>query len=210
MKLGQALRDGVVPPSLQESHDERVDSGVWTIPNAFTVLRFLLIIPAIVAIFGIDQRPSLPLILVAVFSLTDWVDGFLARLLNQYSRFGARLDPLADRLGLGLAVIALAWVGLLPWWAIIMIATVDLVLAVAMLALGSYEVQVTWLGKVRTALTMIGVVAVLAGPAFGLPLMTLLGAIAVEIGAVLHVLTGFFYLHRAWRTRTRFQGVGRR
>lgn len=199
-----ALRDGLLPPSARRTGDDappaRADRGALTIPNAFTVLRFLLIIPAVIAILQIDQRPWLPLVLVAIFSLTDWVDGYLARLLDQFSEFGAKLDPLADRLGLGLVIIALTVEGMLPLWAVLVIAVVDVVLLIVLVALHVGDrMQVTWAGKLRTALTMVGVVAVLAGPAFGWGWLSVFGSVCVQVGAVLHVLTGIGYLRAARR-----------
>ena len=205
-----ALRDGLLPPSLRrhETTGDRpagqasspADSGVLTVPNAFTVLRFVLIIPAVIAILQIQERPWLPLVLVAVFSLTDWVDGFLARLLDQFSEFGAKLDPIADRLGLGLVIIALTVEGMLPLWAILVIAAVDLALLVLLVRLRLSEgMKVTWARKLRTALTMLGVVAVLAGPAFDWSWLTALGSACVQIGAVLHVLNGIGYARTARR-----------
>lgn len=205
-RMLKAVRDGLVPPARDAAPVERADSGIWTVPNLFTILRFALIFPAVVSIFAIDEHPWLPLTLVAVFSLTDWVDGFLARVLDQFSHFGARMDPVADRLGLALVAIALAWVGLLPWWAIVIIAVVDLFLGLFILALDSYEsMKVNWVGKFRTAITMVGVVAVLAAPAFGQQWLDFLGVLFVEAGAFLHVVTGAFYVRLAWRGRRRFR-----
>lgn len=204
--VGRAVRDGLVPQRRSEQAPQHRDSGLWTVPNLFTLLRFVLIIPAVISIFYIDERPWLPLTLVAVFSLTDWVDGFLARLLNQYSVIGAQLDPLADRIGLGLVVIVLAWEGLLPWWAIAIIASVDLGLLLLILVLGAHDsMKVNWVGKFRTALTMVGVVAVLAGPALAQPALSTLGVVCVEIGAFIHVFTGIMYVRLAWLGRRRFR-----
>ncbi|MDO5618588.1 CDP-alcohol phosphatidyltransferase family protein [Kocuria sp.] len=205
--IRKAVRDGLVPPPAGAETADHRDSGLWTIPNLFTLLRFVLIIPAVASIFFIDERPWLPLTLVAIFSLTDWVDGFLARLLDQYSAIGAKFDPLADRLGLGLVVIALAWEGLLPWWAIVIIASVDLMLLVIILVLDAHDaMKVNWIGKFRTALTMVGVVAVLAGPAFAQPALGVIGVVCVEVGAFIHIITGVMYVRLAWLGRRRFRG----
>ncbi|WP_144791127.1 CDP-alcohol phosphatidyltransferase family protein [Kocuria palustris] len=199
-KALDALRDGLVPPSRGEEPAPKRDSGLLTVPNAVTVLRFALIIPAIAAILQIQERPWMPLVLVTIFSLTDWVDGFLARLLDQYSDIGARLDPIADRLGLGLVIIALTVEGMLPLWAVVVIAIVDITLGIALVRLRVADrMKVTWAGKLRTALTMFGVVAVLAGPAFDWAWLSALGSACVQVGAVLHVLTGIGYLRTARR-----------
>lgn len=198
-KVLAALRDGIVPHPAAETAQHR-DAGLLTVPNLFTVARFGLIVPAVVSILQIDQRPWLPLVLVALFSLTDWVDGFLARLLEQYSRVGEQLDPFADRLGLGLVIVALTWVGLLPLWAVIVIAIVDLGVGAALVRLRVVgALSVTWAGKFRTALTMLGTVSVLAGPAFGWGWLTVFGSVCVQTGAVVHVITGIGYLRTAAR-----------
>lgn len=81
----------------------------WNIPNILTVLR-LLAAPAIGIAFVVFARPTADWVALALFvgaSLTDWFDGFLARRWNQTSRFGAMLDPIADK---AMVVIALTLV----------------------------------------------------------------------------------------------------
>ncbi|MGC9368596.1 MAG: CDP-diacylglycerol--glycerol-3-phosphate 3-phosphatidyltransferase [Paracoccaceae bacterium] len=90
----------------------------WTIPNILTVIR-LLAAPAVALVFLLLARPYadwLALVLFAGASVTDWVDGYIARKWNQMSRFGAMLDPIADK---AMVVIALFVVsnlfGMSPW-----------------------------------------------------------------------------------------------
>ncbi|KLU11168.1 CDP-alcohol phosphatidyltransferase family protein [Kocuria sp. SM24M-10] len=173
---------------------------VVTVPNVVSVVRFALIVPAVLAVLDIDERPVRALVLVAVFSLTDWVDGTLARALRQRSRVGEVMDPLADRLGTVAIAVAAGVVGLFPWWVLVVIAVVDVVVGIATLARGSLgALRVTTVGKAKTALLMVGTVLVLAGPAWSSPEVTDVGRVLVQIAAVLHALAGIQYFRQALR-----------
>lgn len=86
-----------------------------TLPNAITLLRFALVLP-ITAMLIRDAAPAATLVLLMIFGISDWVDGFLARKLNQTSRVGAALDPIADRVGVAVIVLTLVISGRLPLW----------------------------------------------------------------------------------------------
>ncbi|MEM8553549.1 MAG: CDP-diacylglycerol--glycerol-3-phosphate 3-phosphatidyltransferase [Pseudomonadota bacterium] len=93
----------------------------WTIPNILTVIR-LLAAPGIVIAFVLLSRPLADWVAPVLFigaSLTDYLDGYLARALDQKSKFGAMLDPIADK---AMVIIALAVVlgnsGMNPWLAL--------------------------------------------------------------------------------------------
>lgn len=182
-------------PGKRPSHDR-----VLTVPNVVSVVRLGLIVPAVLAVLDIDDRAVQALVLVAAFSLTDWVDGTLARALDQRSRVGEILDPLADRLGTVAIAVAAAVVGLFPWWVLVVIPVVDVVVAVATLVrrtLGT--LRVTVVGKAKTALLMLGTVLVLAGPAWSSTAVTGAGQVLVQVAAVLHVVAGSQYLRQALR-----------
>lgn len=173
---------------------------VVTVPNVVSVVRFALIVPAVLAVLDIDERPVRALVLVAVFSLTDWVDGTLARALRQRSRVGEVMDPLADRLGTVAIAVAAGVVGLFPWWVLVVIAVVDVVVGIATLVRGALgALRVTTVGKAKTALLMVGTVLVLAGPAWSSPEVTDVGRVLVQIAAVLHALAGIQYFRQALR-----------
>ena len=176
---------------------------VVTVPNVVSVVRLGLIVPAVLAVLDIGERPVQALVLVAAFSLTDWVDGVLARALNQRSRVGEVMDPVADRLGTVAIAVAASVVGLFPWWVLVVIGVVDVVVAVATLIRGSLgALRVTSLGKAKTALLMAGTVLVLAGPAWSAPEVTEVGRVMVQVAAVLHVLAGAQYFRQALRRQS--------
>ena len=138
-----------------------------TIPNLVTLLRFVLLAP--VCVLLLDGPDTLAVVLLLVWASTDWVDGLLARLLDQTSRTGAIIDPIADRVGLAGIVLSLAIADLLSWAALAIIVLVDL--AMAVLATGAAlggRISVSWLGKVRTFVLM-GSVFVLVAMAAWMP-----------------------------------------
>ena len=99
-------------------------ANVWTIPNVLTMLR-LILIPVFVVLFFSGQRKAALAVFVAA-SLTDMLDGFLARRLNQITDFGKLFDPLADKLMVLTAMVCQAIAGVFPWAAIIIVACKEL------------------------------------------------------------------------------------
>ena len=91
--------------------------------------------------------------LLIAAGLSDWLDGKIARALNQTSRLGQVLDPAADRLYIVSTIVALAIRSIIPWWLVALLAARELVLAIALLALrsrGYGPLQVSFLGKAAT------------------------------------------------------------
>lgn len=129
-----------------------VTSRVATVPNVVTVLR-LAALPFIWHSL-VTARFWQALVLIAVFAATDWIDGYLARRLDQVTRLGQLLDPLADRALLAVTAIAMVVAGVLPWWAVAAVVVRDLIvlLVAAVLVAGpSQAPPVTRLGKTATA-----------------------------------------------------------
>ncbi len=95
----------------------------WTIPNAIGIARILLIpLFLVLALQSGDGRDTVATILFATVAATDWFDGMVARITGQYSRLGALLDPLTDRmLVLSCAIVAYHF-ELLPRWALLVLA----------------------------------------------------------------------------------------
>jgi len=91
------------------------DSGLWTLPNIISVIR-LAGVPVFLWLVIATDHNLLVLCVLMVSGVTDWLDGYLARRLNQYSRFGEILDPVADRLYILAVVIGLWYRDIIPWW----------------------------------------------------------------------------------------------
>jgi CDP-diacylglycerol--glycerol-3-phosphate 3-phosphatidyltransferase len=129
----------------------------WTIPNAIGYLR-LAGIPVflVVALSSHDGQDALAVVLFAVIGWADYLDGFAARLTGQYSRLGALLDPVIDRL-LVISGMAVCWrFELLPRWAIAVVIARELVMLVlSRLALWrGIQLKINWLGRLGVAPTM--------------------------------------------------------
>lgn len=127
---------------------------VLTLPNLVTAVR-LACVPVFLYLL-VWHHPQLRYQaagLLAVLGCTDWVDGYLARHLNQVSTLGKVLDPVADRLLLIAGVGAIWYVGAVPQWiAILVLARETLVASATVLlaALGARRIDVTWWGKAGT------------------------------------------------------------
>jgi CDP-diacylglycerol--glycerol-3-phosphate 3-phosphatidyltransferase len=112
-------RSGGPPPETRRAQP----LNPWTVPNAIGLVR-IAVIPVFlaVALGSDDGRSTLAFVLFAVVAWTDYLDGMAARVLGQYSRLGALLDPLTDRL-LVLSGVVVAWhFELLPRWALALLA----------------------------------------------------------------------------------------
>jgi cardiolipin synthase len=141
------------------------ENRVLTIPNLVTVVR-LAALPVFVwlVVGASEQGPAA--ILLGVLGATDWVDGFIARRLHQVSTVGKVLDPLADRLLVGTAVIVIIVHGAVPvWFGTLTLVREALVgLAVVVLAgLGAARIDVLWVGKAGTFALMFAYPAFLLG-----------------------------------------------
>jgi cardiolipin synthase len=134
-----------------------------------------------------------------VSGFTDWLDGKLARWLNQGSRLGALLDPAADRLYIVSTLVALALREIVPVWIVALLIGRELVLGVALLVLRRYgypPLQVHYLGKAATLLLLYAFPGLMLADGEGW-FAELMGPFAWALtiwGTVLYVLAGVFYL----------------
>jgi cardiolipin synthase (CMP-forming) len=138
---------------------------VLTVPNAITAVRLLCVPVFLWLLFG-AHRQTAAAVLLAVLGATDWVDGFVARRYHQVSTVGKVLDPAADRVLVGTAVIAVTVYGAVPvWFGTATLAREVLVSAtvLALAALGARRIDVLWIGKAGTFGLMFAYPAFLLG-----------------------------------------------
>jgi cardiolipin synthase len=170
---------------------------VWTLPNALSVLR-LLGVPLFLWLLLGPEADGWALVVLMVSGFTDWLDGKLARWLNQGSRLGALLDPAADRLYIVSTLVALAVREIVPVWLVAVLLARELVLGILLLVLRWYgypPLQVHYLGKAATLLLLYAFPVLLIADGHGW-LATLaepFGWALTIWGTVLYVLAGVFY-----------------
>ncbi|WP_232665696.1 CDP-alcohol phosphatidyltransferase family protein [Pseudonocardia sp. TRM90224] len=149
--------------------DDGRDRRILTVPNVLSVLR-LAGVPLFLWLLLVAREDGWAIVVLAVGGVTDWLDGKLARLLGQYSRLGALLDPAVDRLYILSALIALGAREIIPWWAVVALVARDLVLAACLAVLrrrGYGPFVVTYLGKAATFLLLYAFPLLLLGQSTG-------------------------------------------
>ena len=178
------------------------------LPNLVTLLRIALI-PLIVGIFYMPDmwltEEGKNLAATAVFivaAITDWLDGYLARKLNQMSAFGAFFDPVADKLVVVGALIILLHLNRVDMVVALIIIGREIAISALrewMAQLGQAKsVAVAFVGKLKTVLQMVAIPLLLyEDPLFGIVDCHGLGTVLIYVAAVLTVVSMLYYLRRA-------------
>lgn len=180
--------------TMTDTARQRPDWQTW--PNLITLVRFLLI-PVFIG-FVVSGHPGWALVTLVVLGVSDWADGFIARRFDQGSKLGKALDPIADRLAIIAIVLSLVLVGLLPWPSVAIIVLVDAVLALlsGLWFRGNPDLDVTWTGKVRSALLFVGLPLLLFSStswASQHDWIRVLALVFVWAGTIGHVVAGVQY-----------------
>jgi len=128
------------------------------LPNLLTLFRLGLIVPFLMYLLHHEYTKAFYIFICA--GLTDALDGFLARRFHWQSFFGSFIDPLADKLVIVSSFIALALLGQLPWWLVILVFLRDLTISLGVLAWYHFirrklEFKPTLLSKVNTTLQLV-------------------------------------------------------
>ena len=197
-RMGEASQDPVAHPP--------TSTALVNLPNSLTVLR-LLLVPVFVMLL-VDSSGTgdaatssrwLAALVFAVASLTDFVDGDLARRRDQVTTFGKVADPIADKALTGAALVGLSWLGELPWWVTVVVLVREVgVTLLRFWVIGKGVIPASRGGKLKTLLLIIAILLYLV------PLPDALDGVAVAVMAaavVVTVVTGFDYVVRAVRLR---------
>jgi CDP-diacylglycerol--glycerol-3-phosphate 3-phosphatidyltransferase/cardiolipin synthase len=182
---------------------------VLNVPNLITLSRIILI-PLIIGLYYLPfewlsdhAKNSAATLVFILAAATDWLDGYLARRLNQMSAFGEFLDPVADKLIVAGALIVLVWLQRVD----MLVALIIIGREIAISALREWmakvgqakSVAVAFIGKLKTVSQMIAIPLLLYHEelVLGLPDAQWLGTVLINIAAVLTVASMLYYLRKA-------------
>ncbi|MFG6428420.1 CDP-diacylglycerol--glycerol-3-phosphate 3-phosphatidyltransferase [Roseateles sp. LYH14W] len=177
----------------------------WTLPTLLTWAR-IVAIPLIVGVFYLELQPSQQNLfatsLFIVVALTDWLDGYLARKLNQTSSFGAFLDPVADKFLVCSALLILLELGRVNAFVALVIVGREIAISALrewMAQIGaSRSVAVHMVGKLKTTVQMVAIPFLLYdGTLFGVIPTRLWGTWLVYAAVVLTIWSMVYYLQKA-------------
>jgi len=190
-RLAGLDRSGPPPPETLAGQPWRP----WTIPNAIGYVRLALLPVFLVLAFNSEDGTDIwPLVIFAVIGWTDYLDGIAARLTGQYSRLGALLDPLVDRL-LVISGIVVCWhFDLLPHWALgVLVAREVFMMCLVRWGLSrNFDVKVNWLGRAGVWPVMTALFLAMAGAGW-------VADVCLYLGLVLVIGASFLYLQEAIR-----------
>lgn len=192
----------------------KVQSGgsIWTPANIVTVVRVVLVpVWLLLAEFSKsgDERLSISALLVAilyiVISLTDKLDGYLARSRGEVTAFGQFLDPIADKLAVVVALFFLLEVDMVSSWVLLIIVSREFLVSGLRMVVASEGVVVpaSNLGKWKTAITMVGICALLVGRALPHDLFVgswfyMLCVVLMWVAVILTAWSGVDYFVHCW------------
>lgn len=182
---------------------------IFNIPNNLTLLRIALI-PCLILVFYLSDQTlslyqkNLTATLIFLFAaITDWLDGYFARRLNQTSDFGAFIDPVADKLIVIAALILLVELGRVESIVAFIIIAREFTISslrewMAMLG-KSGSIAVAFIGKLKTTLQLIAILFLLYYENILFFPIALIGKILIYIAALLTIISMIYYLKIAFK-----------
>lgn len=171
------------------------------IPNILTLIRVAMIPVLVLIVYTpFPWRYWAAAAIFALAAATDWLDGYLARALNQTSAFGRFLDPVADKLMVGAALVLLVQWHANMWMVIPAVVIISREITISalrewMAELGKRaSVAVSYIGKLKTTAQMVAITVLLVHE----PLLDQIGYVLIYVATVLTIWSMFVYLKAAW------------
>lgn len=178
-----------------EQQEQWDTDRVFTVPNILSFLRLAAIPVFTWLIIAGHYLPAV--IILAVSAATDWVDGFLARKLNQVTKLGAMLDPVTDRLYILATIVALLFRDIVPWWFVLALLARDVLLLALYPVLrrhGRDQLPVNGVGKAATFALLTAFPVMLLGEVIAVDWVLTVGWVIALAGAVLYWVAGLLYI----------------
>jgi CDP-diacylglycerol--glycerol-3-phosphate 3-phosphatidyltransferase len=187
------------------------EQSIMNVPNLLTVLR-LLLVPIVVVLYylPIELAHVLATLLFALAAVTDWLDGYLARNLKQMTKFGAFLDPVADKLMIAVALVLVVGELRLPFLAIPAAIIVGREIVVSALREWMAEIgkrtslAVNMVAKIKTLAQMVSLILLMLYRPGDSILLQIGGSLLLYIAAALTLWSMVMYLKIAWPDLTLF------
>ncbi len=190
-RLSGLDRSGPPPPETMRDAPWRP----WTVPNAIGFVRLALIpVFVVLALRSDEGTDALPAVLFAVIAWSDYLDGIAARVTGQYSKFGALLDPVIDRLLVVAGVVVVWTFATLPRWALAVLVARE----VFQLLYGQYalrhgvDLRVNWPGRLAVA-------PIFSALFFALVGWRTVGEVLLFVGLVLAIWASVLYVRQGAR-----------
>ena len=201
---GSLARIGTVTPidDRRTAQEPRISNRIVTVPNVLSFIRLLLVPVFFVLI--IDRQEFLALITLTIASISDYLDGIIARRFGLITRLGQLLDPAADRLFIFAALVGLSISQIVPWWFVAIVVLRDVLLVVIGVVLANHgfgPLPVHHLGKTATFCLYYALPILMLGAAFPVveAVTVPLGWAFAIWGTVLYWWAGYIYLRETVR-----------
>ena len=169
------------------------------LPNKLTLFRiFLIPIFILVMLLNIPNNFLIACIIFIIASITDAMDGHIARKYNLVTDFGKFMDPLADKLLVISALTCMIEVGLVASWMVIIIVARELTVSIlrAIAAADGKVIAASGGGKLKTISQMVAIIVLLLGAQFANSLLMTIGDVSILIATLLTLYSGWEYLSK--------------
>lgn len=185
-------------PEAQDFSAERV----WTLPNLISLARVLIFLPLSLGLISAGY-PGWALVALFFTGVSDAIDGFLARRLHQVSTLGKEIDPVSDRVTVVLVSVALVYVGLLPWVLMAIVFGLDLLMLIIVSVVfnGQPGTETSMVGKVRTALLLLGLPMLLLAATLHSEVLREVALVIVTLGVIGQGIAFIGYLKQMFGRR---------